>query len=139
MSRTISATTTAAVNKDLTTPVYLVRMGFAAEVTAACWGVNITWNAETWIDSGIEVSGLSATGANLRMPTGTADPWLALVLNEGTRGKTISIYEHVTDTDSSPQTDATLLFTGVMDEAVIKEADRLKVAMVMTGVRHFKH
>jgi phosphoribosylaminoimidazolecarboxamide formyltransferase / IMP cyclohydrolase len=27
----------------------------------------------------------------------------------------------------------------IMDEEVIKEANRLKVVMVMTGVRHFKH
>ncbi|MDE2027706.1 MAG: bifunctional phosphoribosylaminoimidazolecarboxamide formyltransferase/IMP cyclohydrolase, partial [Candidatus Omnitrophica bacterium] len=27
----------------------------------------------------------------------------------------------------------------IMDEAVIKEADKKKIAMVMTGVRHFKH
>jgi len=27
----------------------------------------------------------------------------------------------------------------IMDEAVIKEADKRKIAMVMTGIRHFKH
>jgi phosphoribosylaminoimidazolecarboxamide formyltransferase/IMP cyclohydrolase len=27
----------------------------------------------------------------------------------------------------------------IMDEEVIKEADRRKMVMVMTGVRHFKH
>jgi len=27
----------------------------------------------------------------------------------------------------------------IMDEAVIKEADKKKIAMVTTGIRHFKH
>ena len=122
MSRTLSATLSTATSKTATRPVYLLRMGFASEVRAATWGSAITWNSESWIASGAEVDNLDKSGARLRFPIGESDPWMALILNEGTRGRSLQIYTHYTDATASPQADAELVFTGLMDEATITDS-----------------
>ena len=119
MTRTLTTTQSAAIKKNATTPVYLLEMGFSSTVRAATWDTAITWDTRTWIASGIEVANLGDKSARVKFPNGEADPWLALVLNEGVRGRSISIYEPHTDTTSSPQTGAVLLFTGIMDELTI--------------------
>ena len=121
MPRTLPVPVAGAIVKDATTPVYLLEMGFSSTVRAATWDTAISWNGLNWIASGIEVANLSDTQARLKFPNGKADPWLALVLNEGVRGRSISIYEHHTDLASSPQTGAVLLFTGIMDELSITQ------------------
>jgi hypothetical protein len=121
MSRSISATITAATAKTATKPIYLLRLGFDAEVKAATWDQDITWNGETWIDSGIEVSSLKADKADIKFPNGTVDPWLSLVLNEGVLGRAVQIYEYHENTTSSPNKDAVLLFVGIMDDASISD------------------
>ncbi|MCH8844545.1 MAG: hypothetical protein IID61_16415 [SAR324 cluster bacterium] len=90
--------------------------------------MDIDWNSETWIDSGIEVFNLTRTAGSIEFPLSTDDPWLSLILNEGTRGRSISIYEHYTDLTVSPQVaDAVLIFTGVMDEPVFTDVIKLSI------------
>ena len=127
MARTLPTAVSSAIAKDATTPVYLLEMGFSSTVRAATWDTAITWNSATWIASGIEVANLGDRGARVKFPNGKADPWLALVLNEGVRGRSISIYEHYTDSTSSPQTGAVLLFTGIMDELSITQGISLSI------------
>ncbi len=127
MSRTVSTTITTATGKDATKPIYLLRLGFSAEVKAATYDTDISWNGETWIDSGIEVRNLTRVSGSVEFPLSTDDPWLSLVLNEGTRGRSISIYSHYTDETASPQADAVLIFTGVMDEPVFTDVIKLSV------------
>lgn len=86
-----------------------------------------------WAASGIQISGLSSSGAKMIMPTGgtdavESDPWLSLVLNEGARGRSISIYEWHEDTTASPQQDAVLVFTGIMDAVNI--SDKITVNII---------
>jgi hypothetical protein len=86
------------------------------------------------------------------MPIGESDPWLSLVLNEGTRDRSILVYEHqtifgtggvLTDVDGNPlefvggddidlvggtqSSDAELIFSGIMDEAEITDELTVKV------------
>jgi len=127
MSRTLSTTISNAVVLSQTAPVYLIQFGFDPVVRAATWDTNIPWNGQTWTASGIEVSKLSQQGATITMPNGEDDPWLALVTGNGVRGSEISIYEHHTDTASSPQSDAVLIFTGIMDGVNISDEIKLSV------------
>lgn len=128
--RTIPSTLTTAIAKDVTQPVYLIRASFGNppdEYRFATWAAAITWNGEPWIASGAKVSNLSPAGAVLQLPNGTSDPWLALILNNPIRNLPISIYEHYTDTAASPQADAVLIFTGIMDQAVIDKQIKITV------------
>lgn len=130
MSRTLSATLATAVSKTATQPKYLVDLGFTSgTVYAATWDSNISYGGNTYVASGIEVSRLDSAGATLEFPNGTADPWLSLILNDGTRGAAITIYLHYTDATASPTTDAIALFTGIMDEADIDD-DRIRVKVI---------
>ncbi len=126
--RTVPTTISQAAAKSATRPVYLLRLGFSAEVTAATWDTDIAWNSETWSASGIEVTNLTRTGGSIEFPITTDDVWLSLILNEGTRGRSISIYSHYYDTAVSPQAAAVLIFTGVMDEPVL--TDKIKCSIV---------
>lgn len=128
MSRTLPTTVTAAIASDATRPIYLVEMAFDVTSRAATWDTGINWGGYAWAASGIQIKGLSASGARMVMPTGEDDPWLALVLNEGTRDRAINIYEHHTDATSSPQSDAVLVFTGIMDAVSI--ADKITVTLI---------
>jgi hypothetical protein len=128
MSRTLSATISSAISSQATRPIYLIEMGFSTTVRAATWDQDITWGGYSWVASGITLSNLSANGTRMEFPTGTSDPWLALALNEGTRNTTVSIYEHHYDATASPQTDAVLVFTGIMDEVTL--SDRMSVSVI---------
>lgn len=128
MTRTVSSAISTATGKAATRPVYLLRLGFSAEVKAATWDSDISWNSETWILSGIEVKNLTRTGGIIELPLTTDDPWLSLILNEGTRGRSVSIYSHYTDVSVSPvAADAVLIFTGVMDEPEFTNVIKLSV------------
>ena len=105
MTRTVAATTTAAVSQETTQPIYLIRMGWDVqspdvERRVATWDTDISWNSETWTASGAKVQTLNAIGGSLMLPNGEADPWLDLVVNQGQRGKTLQIYEYQTSTGS---------------------------------------
>ena len=128
MSRTLPTTVSSAIAKATTKPVYLIHMGFNSIVRAATWDASILWDGVTWAASGVEIKGLNAGGARMHMPTGAADPWLGLVLNDGTRNRTISIYEWHEDTTASPQTDAVLIFVGIMDETTI--TDKITITLI---------
>ena len=120
MTRTVSATITTAIAQETTRPIYLIRMGWATPVLAATFDQTITWNSETWVSSGLAVSNLTGSGGILEMPNGDSDPWLALVMSEIPRTRTIQIYEHQTNYTASPVvSDAVEIFAGVMDQAVI--------------------
>ena len=97
------------------------------EMRAATWDTDITWSAEVWSASGIKVSNLSPVACTLEFPTGEDDPWLALVMADGVRGREVKIYQHYTDETASPQADAVLMFTGIMDEATITDKIRVSV------------
>jgi len=126
MSRTLSTTISSAIAKVNTKPVYLVQMGFDSLAQAATWDASILWNGVTWAASGIEIKGLNAGGARMILPN--VDLWLGLVLNDGTRDRAISIYEWHEDTTASPQTDAVLVFVGIMDEATI--TDKITITLI---------
>jgi len=128
MSRTLSATISGAITQSATRPVYLIEMAFATTSRAATWDSAISWNGLAWAASGIEVEDISRTAARLTFPTGTSDPWLALVLNDGVRGRSIKIYEHHYNAAASPQSDATQVFEGIMDVATIDQ--RLAVSCI---------
>jgi len=133
--RTLSATVTSAIAQTTTQPKYLVMLGFTSgTVYAATWDTDVAWGIglspePTWLSSGIEVSNLNTNGAQLVMPNGDADPWLSLVLNDGTRNAAVSIYQHVYNVAASPQADAVLVFTGIMDEANIED-ERILVSVI---------
>ena len=126
MSRTLPATVSSAIAKATTKPVYLVQMGFNSLAWVATWDASILWNGVTWAASGVEIKGLNAGGARMHMPT--SDLWLGLVLNDGTRNRPISIYEWHEDTTASPQTDAVLIFVGIMDETTI--TDKITITLI---------
>jgi len=127
MSRTTNTTILTAIAKDATRPAYLIRIGFATEKRAATWDSDISFNGETWTASGIEVGNLSRASVSLDFPLGDGDPWMALFHAENARGIVVNIYQHYTDLTSSPQTGAILMFTGIMDEAVM--TDKIKVSV----------
>jgi len=128
MTRTVSATVSTAVAQETTRPIYLIRMDWDTEVRAATWGANLSWNAETWIASGIRITSLDMNGGVMEMPMGDADPWFALCMDELPRGRAISIYEHHTNYTVSPNlSDAVLVFTGVMDEFTANNVIRVRL------------
>ena len=128
MTRTVSATISIAVAQETTRPIYLIRMGWATPVLVATWDQTITWNAETWVASGLTVSNLSGSGGTLDMPNGDTDPWLALVMGEIPRNRTIQIYEHHTNYTVSPAvSDAVEIFAGYMDETTIGNSIRMNL------------
>jgi hypothetical protein len=126
--RTVSATISTAVEQDVTKPIFLIRMAWDTEVRSATWASNITWNAETWSASGIEVTGLDANGGTMDLPMGDGLPWLALVRDELPRGRAIEVYEHHTNFTVSPiVSDAVLIFAGFMDAASIGDSIRISL------------
>jgi|GEM_PF-6139671 hypothetical protein len=134
MTRTVPAVVEAAVGTNVTQPIYLIRMGWAASSpdvtrTIATYAANITWNAETWYASGALVRSLDMNGGTLQLPNGEDDPWLALVANYNAEGKTVSIYEYQTSWGSPFGSDATLLFSGLMDEVTI-DRNGIQISMI---------
>lgn len=123
MTRTVSAIVSAAVAQEATKPIYLIRMAWDTERRVATWDSDIVWNSETWAKSGAAVDGIGQNGGRLILPMGSADPWLALVMDEVPRDRVIQVYEYHTSTASPSGSDAALLFTGRMDDAVIDERD----------------
>lgn len=129
MTRSVSATISAAVAEDVTQPVYLIFMGWDQaspdiDRYVATWNEAISWNSLSWQASGVEVGRLDANGGDIRLPNGDDDPWLGLVSTQGQLGKSISIYEYHADFTASPVAyDATLLFTGVMDACTITDRE----------------
>lgn len=127
MTRTVSATISAAIAEDVTQPIYLIRMGWdlaSPDVNRriATWDTAISWNSETWEGSGADISRLGPGGGTLRLPNGDADPWLNLVTTQYPKGRTIDIYEYHTDFTASPiASDATLLLSGVMEDCEISQ------------------
>lgn len=126
MTRTVSATITSAVGKDVTQPVYLIHMVWDStspqvDSYIATWDVAITWNGINWQGSGAEVRRLSAGGGQLKLPNGDTDTWLTLINAQNPQGKAITVYEHHTDATASPQADATLVFSGQMDACTITD------------------
>jgi hypothetical protein len=126
MSRTLPGQGSATVAKVATRPAYLLRLALengspAVDMLAATWDSTITWNSETWIASGIEVKNLTRSACTIEFPLGENEPWLAPINVGGTRGRSIQIYQHYTDTTASPQAWAVLMFTGVMDMATITD------------------
>jgi hypothetical protein len=124
MSRILPGQGSATIAKAATRPAYLVRLALengspSVDMLAATWDSTISWNAETWIASGIEVKNLTRAAVSLEFPIGENDPWLAPILAGGTRGRSVQIYQHYTDTTASPQAWAVLMFTGIMDGASI--------------------
>lgn len=124
MTRTVSTTITSAVAKTVTQPVYLIYMAWdvaSPDVNRyiCTWDAAITWNAITWAASGARVTGLNLNGGTLELPNGDDDPWLNLVNTQTARGRAVQVYEHHTDTTASPQTDASLVFNGLMDAVAI--------------------
>jgi len=120
MTRTVSAVVSTAVAQDATRPIYLIRMGWTpaspdVNRRIATWPVDISWNSETWTASGAEIRSLNARGGSLSLPNGDTDPWLNLVSTDVARGKTLDVYEHHTSTSSPAGSDATLIFSGLMD------------------------
>jgi len=130
MSRTLPATVDSAVDSDQPRPVYLVQMGLTTTTRAATWDQSIVWNGLTWASSGIEITNISASGARLKISFGDNDGWLSRVLDvdKGVRGRQILIYEHHTDTTASPQTDAVLVFSGIMDDVSV--ADDISITCI---------
>jgi hypothetical protein len=127
MSRPLPTTVSAAITADATRPVYLIEFGFDTTQRAATWDADITWNGQTWSASGVQVTRLTSKDCSVKLPAGADDGWLALVMSDGVRGRTINIYEHHYDSASSPQTDAVLVFSGIMDDAQIGSEISLRV------------
>ena len=126
MTRVVPAVVEAAIAQPVTKPKYLVLMGWDvtspdAERRIATWDQNVPWNSETWVASGAEVRGLTLAGGTLILPNGDDTPWLALVIAQVPRGRTIDIYEHHTSTASPAGSDAVHVFSGIMDEATITD------------------
>ena len=127
MSRSLSSTIGSAIESLQTSPVYLIQFGFDPVVRIATWDSNISWNGQTWVASGVDVSRLSSRGASVTLPNGDTDPWLARVSTDEVRGGAFIVYEYHTDTASSPQSDAVLVFTGIMDGVTISDDIKLSV------------
>lgn len=96
----------------------------------ATWDTNISWDSQTWIASGVDVRGISASGGSLEFPMGSDDPWLSLVQTQVPRGRSVTIYEYHTDFSVSPHaSDAVQVFSGVMDDAEIRY-NRIRVGLI---------
>lgn len=128
MSRTLPSTVSSAITSATTKPIYLIQFGFSPAKYAATWDSDITWNGQTWSAGGVDVSRLTMQGATLSLPTGADDTWLSTIMAQGVRRKTINIYEHHTDTTASPQTDAVLVFSGVMD--AVRIGNRIQITVL---------
>jgi len=124
MTRTVSGIISTAITQDVTTPVYLIRMGWtiqSPDITRriATWDTQISWNSELWEASGAKIDRMDANGGTLKLPNGDTDPWLDLVMTQVARGRLIQIYEYQTSTGSPSGSDAVELFSGIMDAATI--------------------
>jgi len=136
MTRTLSATSQAAVALDTTRPIYLIHMAWDAAsplptyYRVATYDQAISWNSQTWIASGAEIQGISANGGALQLPIGEDDPWLALVQTEKARDRAIVVYEYHTDFSASPRvSDAVQVFAGFMDSDEISVRG-IRIALV---------
>ena len=123
MSRSLDAPIGTAIVKAATRPAYLLRLAFengspAADMLAATWDSDISWNGETWSASGIEVKNLSRAACTIEFPLGENDPWAAVIRSGGVLNRSVMIYQHYTDLSASPQAGAELMFTGILDQAV---------------------
>ena len=134
MSRAVSATISSAIAGDTTRPIYLLEIGYSSTVRICTFDADIIWSGYSWESSGVEVRSMSSARATLEFPNGDSDPWLALALVEGTRDVTLNVYEHHYDATSSPQGDAVLVFSGVMDEATITD-DKVVVRCIESSQR----
>jgi len=120
MSRTLAAPIGTATAKAATRPAYLLRLALengspAVDMLAATWSDDISWNGETWSASGIEVKNLTRAACSIEFPLGENDTWSSVIKAGGVRNRAVSIYLHYTDETQSPQANAELIFTGIMD------------------------
>lgn len=128
MSRTLSTVSTNATNQDATRPIYLIEIENWSNTsplttTRICtWDTNISWNSQTWVASGAQIDRIGISGGTLELPNGDSDPWLAIVGNYGTRDITVTVYEHHTYTGSPMGSDATQVFSGIMDGDELTES-----------------
>jgi len=136
MTRTLSSTSQSAIALDHTRPIYLVYMAWDTASPlptyrrVATWGANISWSSQTWIASGVEVQGISASGGRIELPMGDDDPWLNLVQTQIPRGREIIVYEYHTNFGGSPiASDAVQVFSGVMDDADIRY-NRITIGLI---------
>jgi hypothetical protein len=134
LTRDVSAPFATAVVLTVTRPIYLVHMiwgGSPADVVrVATWDTNISWNSLTWLASGVEVENMSLSGGVMILPNGDDDPWRDRVMEDGTRDRTIEVFEYHTDFSASPRvSDAELIFSGIMDESVISHRE-IRVSLI---------
>lgn len=138
MARTLSSIIQNAIDNDDVKTAYLIRMGWATERRIATYDVDISWNSETWEDSGARVEGISPAGGRLILPNGEGDPWAALEHSEIARGRTIEIYQwYETISDSPIEADAIKLFEGTMDEAVTTIAGAIQIQFIESQQNKF--
>jgi len=136
MTRTLSATSTAAIALDHTRPIYLIYMAWDTAsplptyLRVATWGASISWNSQTWIASGAEIAGIGANGGRLQLPMGDDDPWLGLVQTQSAVDRAITVYEYHTNFGVSPiASDAVQIFSGVMDGVDI-DAGKITISLI---------
>jgi len=125
MPKTLSSTLTAAIAANVTTPIYLARIGFSAETYDSTWGAAIAYDSKSYIASGMSIPQLSDRRAVMELPA--TNTWLGLILNEDTRDKDIWLYRHYKDVAASPTSDTVLVFRGIMDEATIDDRIRIEI------------
>lgn len=124
--RTLSTALAAEAALTITSPGYLVELGFSTPVRLSTLG-DISWGGHTWLSGyKIEVQGLGwSLSAQPKIALGNLDlTFGALVLNEGAADKSVKIWAVYAGAPS----DAVALFDGVADTAEIGDAVILSLA-----------
>src|SRR5574343_79503 len=122
MSRTLTAALTTEIGRDVTSPGYLVELGFATPVRLSSRGT-MTWYGNTWTTWDVRVRGL-AVESNGSTASGSLTLWngdytiSALVLGEGVANRAVSIWKFYGDS-ALTTSDPVSVFVGVADDATI--------------------
>lgn len=108
MPRTVSVAVSTAVALPVTSPAYLVEIGFATTLRYATHR-SVTWGGVAWAAAGIVVETVSAQEARLALAN-PDNAVSALVLGHSLADVPVQIYAYYGD-------DAELVFSGTLDEA----------------------
>jgi hypothetical protein len=126
MTRDTSSDTQTAVAQKVTTPPLLIFMDWASPLRVATWDSDITWNAQTWIASGVRGENINSTGGQLILPNDTdfsvspqVNFWLDRIA-EDPLDLAVQVYQYNINKTVSPWiSDAEEIFNGIMDRSEV--------------------
>jgi hypothetical protein len=136
LARTLTAPTEAAAALTVTTPAYLVELGYAAPLRLSS-RQDQSWNGQTWTGGRLgRISGLAADGSGSQRGTleiiNTDLAYSALILNEGAADIACRIWMFYGNNPAA--SDPVEVFNGVLDEADIAP-DRVRLTLASENSR----